>query len=402
MPDYLTNQINHNKWRFRNPDNWRIDFTVNGLYPAFDAGVPSAAQTAYFRRLLEGDIEVTFRIGFLPGADQTSKVEVDLVEDTGGGGDDGTSIGVITYEFTGGQNQFSTSWGTTINDSTSSLYDVKVVRSGSSINIYHKKDGLGEWVLEPSTVHSLENINFRIHYTALNDTYFAAFVWKEGCADEFCLELDDIYYWDGCCKIPMTFDDASTPDTIAPSSSITLYVEGGCPPYTWSVAGLGYTLDFVSTVIGQNGLNCGGGTCGVNYDPFATITVTDACGTSIEIIIRNTGGQWNVIGNVYNGNNNCASSFLCPTSKTVFLVRGNQLWSLTTVAAAFLGECTCSVNEANWNAGWLDGAGATFPPITPFTFWNTYFRVDPPICATCTGTEGSPSLVRGNYYEWGC
>jgi len=174
------------------------------------------------------------------------------------------------------------------------------------------------------------------------------------------------------------FDDAATPDTIAPGGNITVTISGGCWPYA--------------------------GTCGVEFDPYATINVTDTCGSGVEIVIRNTGGQWNQIGNVYNGNNNCASSFICPHNKTVFYQDGNQLWSLAVITGAFSGECPCVENSANWNVGWLDGAGATFPPMTPYTFWNTYYRVDPPICGTCTGAplEGSPNLVRGYYYEWGC
>lgn len=94
-----------------------------------------------------------------------------------------------------------------------------------------------------------------------------------------------------CPSGDFAYDDGSTPDTIAPGGSITLYVSGGCPPYSWSVSGLGYTLDNASTTDVTNGLNSASGTCGVNYGPIATVTVTDDCSDSVSFGIRSTGGS---------------------------------------------------------------------------------------------------------------
>ena len=157
MPDYLTNDIDNNRWRFRNPDNWDIDFTVNALYPRIEQ-TPGQEQRAYLRRLIEGDFQIRFRIGFFDYGDQTGNVTISLVEDVGGGGDDGTAVGTVTYKSIGSQFRFSTSWGTVITDSTSGFYDVRVIRVGSNINTYHKFNGVGAWILEPSTLNSLENI----------------------------------------------------------------------------------------------------------------------------------------------------------------------------------------------------------------------------------------------------
>ncbi|MBW2030566.1 MAG: hypothetical protein JRH06_05310 [Deltaproteobacteria bacterium] len=51
-------------------------------------------------------------------------------------------------------------------------------------------------------------------------------------------------------------------ETIEPGGSVNLWVEGGCPPFIWSVTGNGYTLS--QTFPGEDSrmmtLNCSGGT----------------------------------------------------------------------------------------------------------------------------------------------
>ncbi len=110
----------------------------------------------------------------------------------------------------------------------------------------------------------------------------------------FCYEREEC----NCAAAdPFTFNDASTPDTITPGGAISIYVAGGCGPYSWSVVGTGYTLDSATTENGTvvNGLNSASGTCGINYGPFATVTVTDNCGDSVDFVIRNTGGHWSAV-----------------------------------------------------------------------------------------------------------
>ena len=85
-----------------------------------------------------------------------------------------------------------------------------------------------------------------------------------------------------------TFDDASTADTVAPGSSIFVYVLGGCGDFSWSVAGTGFTLGSptttgrVNTLIAETGVACG----------TAFITITDDCGTVVTAEIRSTVGSW--------------------------------------------------------------------------------------------------------------
>jgi hypothetical protein len=109
---------------------------------------------------------------------------------------------------------------------------------------------------------------------------------------EGAVSICDDTAWQNCDRCPvdpvMTFDDASTPDTIDPNSSISVYVTGGLGDYTWSVAGTGYTLNNVTTSGVSNTLNCPAGSCGVEFGASASITVTDACGTAVNFKIRNT------------------------------------------------------------------------------------------------------------------
>jgi len=90
-----------------------------------------------------------------------------------------------------------------------------------------------------------------------------------------------------------TIDADNTDDTIDNATPATVTIVDGCPPFVWEVSGLGYTIDpdepsalraAVVTVVG--------GTCGVDYDAVATVTVTDACENSVTKKIRNTGGKW--------------------------------------------------------------------------------------------------------------
>lgn len=94
-----------------------------------------------------------------------------------------------------------------------------------------------------------------------------------------------------CCERPgyvaMTFDDASTSDTIARLSNITVYVLNGCGPFTWSVSGTGFSFATAQTSARENTLSADGTACGP-----ATVTISDSCGTSVNSIIRCTSGSW--------------------------------------------------------------------------------------------------------------
>ena len=102
------------------------------------------------------------------------------------------------------------------------------------------------------------------------------------------------YYYTTCtfsvrcyCVGDLAFDDASTADTIGQSSEIDIVFTGGCPTYSWTVSGTGYTLDSATTTTPVNGLNADETACGT-----ATISVTDDCGQTETCYIRGTVGRW--------------------------------------------------------------------------------------------------------------
>lgn len=73
-------------------------------------------------------------------------------------------------------------------------------------------------------------------------------------------------FQDKCCDCinppegAFTFDTTNTPETIIAGSSIDVYVTGGCPPFTWSVTGTGYSFESGTTKQRVNTLVCATGT----------------------------------------------------------------------------------------------------------------------------------------------
>lgn len=78
-------------------------------------------------------------------------------------------------------------------------------------------------------------------------------------------------------------------DTIDSEHSVTLSINGSCPPYTWTMTSAGYSL--TDNDDGKKTLSVVSGTCGTSFDIYATVTVTNACGTT-TIDIRHAGGYW--------------------------------------------------------------------------------------------------------------
>lgn len=121
-----------------------------------------------------------------------------------------------------------------------------------------------------------------------------------------CTKLSVFCRMEDCCQrsdyVAMTFDDGSTPDTIAPGASITVYVADGCGPYNWSVSGQGYSFAAAQTSGGTNALSLVNGTCGTGAGQAAVqgfVSVTDYCGTTVTAAIKSTAGGWQDDGYAY-------------------------------------------------------------------------------------------------------
>lgn len=80
--------------------------------------------------------------------------------------------------------------------------------------------------------------------------------------------------------VPELQFDPSNPGEIDRGSSISINVIGGCPPYTWSVNGNGFSL--TDNTLFADDTSCGS----------ATIIVTDACGNNTTGYVRCTEGIW--------------------------------------------------------------------------------------------------------------
>ncbi|MCK4240823.1 MAG: hypothetical protein KAX30_04310 [Candidatus Atribacteria bacterium] len=92
-----------------------------------------------------------------------------------------------------------------------------------------------------------------------------------------CGEADYFYY-----------DDPNSDDTVDRDGIATIVVIGGCPPFTWSVAGTGFSIPS-STTGRTNTLSADDTACGL-----AAITVTDKCGDTCTGDVKCTTGQWAV------------------------------------------------------------------------------------------------------------
>jgi hypothetical protein len=121
----------------------------------------------------------------------------------------------------------------------------------------------------------------------------------------------------------------SSGETVNANNPISLWVDSdrhGCPPYEWQVDGEGYSLS-KSTTIGDfdvTVLSVVGGTCGLNYDAYATITVADQCSATDAVIIRNTGGEWRAID--YRAETCPNNDGICGTGQVVY---GEYIYHVT-------------------------------------------------------------------------
>jgi hypothetical protein len=132
--------------------------------------------------------------------------------------------------------------------------------------------------------------------------------------------------------------------TIDPGGSITLYVDSGglaCPPYTWEVDDIAYSITSeTDNDLEEATLSASSGSCGGTYDNdniVVTVTVTDNCGLTDTIKIRNTEGDWG--GYVYDAG---MCSFLSGATVTTS-VSGDKEYSLEWKVGSNDGECNDSL-----------------------------------------------------------
>jgi len=165
--------------------------------------------------------------------------------------------------------------------------------------------------------------------------------------------------------------------------------------------GTGYSFSNEETGSRQNQLNCSAGTCGVNYDEYVSIKVTDYCGTEDTLIIRNTGAGWKTqiswrVGRESVGAGDCGGDGDCGNSECAAFIDGITVfeYSVYDFAArlrdvAELPGCLWDDIEPYPYANVSDG-----PYKTPLqgTYWSSCVPASRPY----------PAWSRINFYHWEC
>lgn len=207
-----------------------------------------------------------------------------------------------------------------------------------------------------------------------------------------------------CCDPAPGFsiDDDATSDTITAGGSAIVTVSGGFGPFIYYTASNGYTwsngFDTLETSSREATLNCvesSGGGCGVDFDLWGDITVTDSCETEISDSIRNTAGRWSLLEQTYaytgacsGGTQNCFSD---PGGIEVF---DGKLRYIVNVGY-YQGRCNCET-YTGWSS-WVWPSGSYNPPRQPYQYWYEIRAL-----GGCCRTNLFPGPMRGRTYEWVC
>lgn len=184
--------------------------------------------------------------------------------------------------------------------------------------------------------------------------------------------VDVICYVKTCCDEPtyvaVSFDDDNTADTIARSSSISVYIENGCPPFDWTVSGTGFTLGSAQTDERVNTLTADGSACG-----SATITITDDCGNSDTGYVRCTEGTWT------DGDNYCYKAPTTASWTNYTTPSGNQRYKVVLLQVVF-GGLACDAANFCFYEGVAIGLNdpAIFVNYIKCESDNQYWYVPPP------------------------
>lgn len=94
---------------------------------------------------------------------------------------------------------------------------------------------------------------------------------------------------------------ASNPKEINPGETKEVFVEGGVPPFTWSISGVGFSLADSVTQVRINSVHNSSGGCGT-----ARIEVIDACGNRCFGFVLSTVGAWVPFCSGTNDSSTCA------------------------------------------------------------------------------------------------
>lgn len=204
---------------------------------------------------------------------------------------------------------------------------------------------------------------------------------------------------------PFLFDDASTPDTITANGNISLFVQGGCAPYNWSVSGTGYSLAASSTEDPVNILYCSSGSY-CDYSPTATITVTDKCEQVVTFNIRCvTNTEWGLVA-LYRSNAACWGSwgdFTFYGTSGYNVNDGKYKWVIPTSEGIQIGiQSTCVGATDIWQEACTELSAELYPGCgTPSECAHALAPAYDTFTQNCDMSHqfGSARLY---FYEWRC
>jgi hypothetical protein len=201
-------------------------------------------------------------------------------------------------------------------------------------------------------------------------------------------------------------------DTIASGGSITLWVDSGgkaCPDLTWSVSSTKYSLNKFKTTADLETvtMTAASGACSStgynNSNIYVTVTVTDKCGITNQIEIRNAVGGWK------NFTFECLSE-MCGSPTTYYKIVGNKKYYVSACynGAEVYGESICSLGMENCSlpsrgcsSYYLD-ENYSFGVPSDIVGFKTYPGLDCYMCLSI-GHFGSGWAYNSVGYEtWGC
>jgi len=155
------------------------------------------------------------------------------------------------------------------------------------------------------------------------------------------------------------------------------------------------TGDFIPTTV-----SVVSGTCGANYAPYVTVTVTDALGAHDSIVIKNSAGSWVELTTLDRTFCSLPDPWYNGGSSTPYdLIVGSQRWYMHQVTG---GTPACgNIVTSGWSSYGYGAACDSFdiwPPCgTPTQCAIMYGNV------TCTDPSYQvPAYQQVQYYEWEC
>ena len=121
------------------------------------------------------------------------------------------------------------------------------------------------------TIEALsQKYNFAIKHTGAGEPFRNALLADVACCD------NPFYY----------FNYGFNWQIVGPGDTVTIYVRGGCPPYTWALSGDGaadYSFAEAETSVPYNDVTAVAEPNGLS----TTITVTDACNNQVSALLNN-------------------------------------------------------------------------------------------------------------------